>query len=251
MTFGSLNRKLFQKHDDGGSDMEDAGPHQHEKVLAVFDKMETHDKPYERQIGKFNIAILPGVFSPNYFTDSLVFAEALPEIVGQKRMLEIGPGTGIISLYCAEAGAKVVASDINPVATENTRLNAEKLKLDIDSRNGDMYAAIRPDEKFDIIFWNHPFNRTDDVVHNMLHRAGFDQNYNGLRAYVRDARKYLTEDGQLLLGTGSIADMVEIEKIAEENGYTLTLLKEAVSPFEVGSSITYRNLIYRLDPKTE
>lgn len=230
-----ITRRRVANQKPDGSDLEGAGPHQHEKVVAVFDKMEQHNEPYERQIGKFNITILPGVFSPNYFTDSLSFAEMLPEIIGQKRMLEIGCGTGVISLYCADAGAEVVASDINPAAVENTKLNAKKFGLDISVRQGDMYAAIGPDEKFDVIFWNHPFNITDKPVEKMLHRAGFDQNYNSLRAYVRDARAYLTENGQLLLGTGSIADLTEIEKIAAENGYKLTLLKEVVSPSRLGA----------------
>ena len=249
MTLDFFNHRTLQKEDGSGSgsDMEGAGPHQHEKARAVFDKMKSHTVPYEELVGKFNITILPGVFSPRYFADSLVFAEALAEIVGKRRMLEVGCGTGIISLYCAKAGARVVSGDINPAAVENTKLNAEKFGLTIDVRVGDIYAAIQPDEKFDVIFWNHPFNRSDAPEKEVLLRAGFDEQYASLRKYVSEAREHLAEGGQLLLGTGSIADLEEVERIASENDYKLTLLKEKEVPFEIGKPETIRDIIYRLD----
>ncbi|OGG57970.1 hypothetical protein A2853_03535 [Candidatus Kaiserbacteria bacterium RIFCSPHIGHO2_01_FULL_55_17] len=251
MTFGSMDKKFHQKPDDDSAPKPARleRPEWQEEVLAVFDKMRSHKELYEMKAGKFSLTILPNVFSPKYFTDSLWFAETLPEIVGKKRLLEVGPGTGIISLYCADAGAAVTATDINPEATKNTELNAKKNGLDISVRNGDMFAAIRDDEKFDVIFWNHPFNNWNKPVDEMLLRAGLDEQYAGLRKYTREARKYLDEGGQLLLGTGDMADIQEIEKIAEENGYQLTLLRKVDLPLEADSKVLNSYLIYRFDKK--
>ena len=145
MSPGSLDQRFFQKQDDSGAATPErlSRPEWQQEVLAVFDKMRGHSESYEMRAGKFNLTILPGVFSPKYFTDSLWFAETLPEIVGKKRLLEIGCGTGIVSLYCADAGAQVTATDINLEASKNTAFNAQNNGLDISVRNWDMYSAIR------------------------------------------------------------------------------------------------------------
>ena len=39
------------------------------------------------------------------------------------------PGTGIIAVFCAFNGAKVTATDINPHAVENCKLNSERFDL--------------------------------------------------------------------------------------------------------------------------
>lgn len=247
-----MDKRLFAPSDESGSASEngrlDRSAWQKE-VLKVFDKMKKHTEPYEMQAGKFQLTILPNVFSPKYFTDSLWFAETLPKLVGRKRLLEVGCGTGIVSLYCADAGAAVTATDINPEASKNTELNAWKNGLNISVRNGDMFTAIRDDEKFDVIFWNHPFNNWDKPVDEMLLRAGLDEQYAGLRKYVGEGARHLDEGGQLLLGTGDMADVPEIESIAAENGYRLVLLEKVDLPLEEGGNVLNSYLIYRFDRK--
>ena len=211
-----------------------------------FAKVAKHDKPYEVRVGVFDITVLPDVFSPKYFTDSLYFAEALAKIVGAKSLLEIGPGTGIIALYCATAGAHVTAVDINPQAYRNTQINAERLGLPISVRHGDLYAPLSPEEKFDYIFWNHPFNNWNEDV-SMLMRAGVDPQYKALRQYVCDAKKHLNPGGQLLLGSSDMAQTSEIEKIAADNGYRLTTLASEDMPIEDGHKVWNTYLIYRFD----
>lgn len=216
-------------------------------IYDSFDKVRTHTEPYMVEVGKFEIVVLPDVFSPKYFTDSLWFAEELPKIVKTRTFLEVGTGTGLIALYCAAAGATVTATDINPAAWRNTWINAGRFGLAISIRYGDMYAAIGTDEKFDFIFWNHPFNNWDTKP-DMLLRAGIDPNYEGLSRYVREGKSHLTQQGALLLGTSDMAQTEEIEKIAAENNYRLTLLKSAELPIEDGSDVLNTYLIYRFDP---
>ena len=52
-------------------------------------------------------------------------------LVRGKRILEIGTGTGLVTLCCLRAGAaEVVATDINPVAVANARYNAMLLGVE-------------------------------------------------------------------------------------------------------------------------
>jgi len=62
-------------------------------------------------------------FLLNILNDTELFANNLPVVDGEE-MLEIGPGTGVISITAAYKGAKkVVAIDINPDAVRNTQAN--------------------------------------------------------------------------------------------------------------------------------
>ncbi len=216
-------------------------------IYDSFAKVKQHRQPYEIDVGHFDIVVLPDVFSPKYFTDSLWFAEELPAIVQGGSFLEVGPGTGIITLYCAEAGSRVTAIDINPAACRNTRINAERYRIPVDVRQGDVYDTLAPEEKFDFIFWNHPFNDWDESV-EMLVRAGIDPRYDGLRRYVGEARVHLAEGGSLLLGTSDMARTSVIEKIAAENHYRLTTLRSVDMPIEEGSDVWNTYFIYRFDP---
>ena len=91
---------------------------------------ELDNKPYTIEVNggsttrKFDV--LPGVFSPKHFVDSVFFARNLSVRPGET-MCEVGPGTGIISIFAVDKGVKrVVAIDINPAAVENTRKNVLK-----------------------------------------------------------------------------------------------------------------------------
>lgn len=102
--------------------------------------------------------VYPGVFSPIYSSDTAWFAEKIVPFTKNKTFLEIGSGAGIIACLAANFGASnVVATDINPQAVKNTISNSKLHSLNISVREGSVFDPIDNDEKFDIIFWNHPF----------------------------------------------------------------------------------------------
>ena len=91
-----------------------------------------------------------------------------------RSVLEIGVGSGIISLYAASLGAeKIVATDINSAALEATRHNAAELGFAdrietrlVPERDISAYSVIRPDERFDVILSNPPYSLDLDAVEN-------------------------------------------------------------------------------------
>jgi len=64
-----------------------------------------------------------GVYPPS--EDTMLLLDCL-EVVDGEDLLEMGCGSGIISLHCAAAGARVTAVDLNPAAVECTIENARK-----------------------------------------------------------------------------------------------------------------------------
>jgi release factor glutamine methyltransferase len=214
------------------------------ELFEIYDRVRKESEPYISKQGKLDLVVLPNVFSPKYFTDSYLFAVKLGKIVKNKSLLEIGSGTGIISVICALKGAKVVATDINKNAVKNTKLNFKKFKLKGSIRIGDVYGPIKKNEKFDVIFWNHPFNNWKTPIKDVLLKAGLDYKYKSLNKYISQARKHLKSQGKLLIGTGNYADLKEMKKIASRNFYKLKLLDEINLPIEKGASNKLKNKFF-------
>jgi len=219
------------------------------EVRDVFKQIKSHRKPYEIVVLKKRLIVYPNVFSPKYFTDSKWFAETLPKIVGNKSLLEIGTATGIVSLFVALNGATVTATDLSDDAVDNARKNFETHKVDIPVLKGNMYEPLPENAKFDFIFWNHPFNKGDDPDEPILLRAGFDYQYHALEDYVAGARKHLTANGKLLLGSGNFAYTEEIERIARQNGFRLKIIERANVQLTEGSKIKNEYYIYSFEDK--
>jgi ribosomal protein L11 methylase PrmA len=75
------------------------------------------------------ITILPHVYVPSDQSVPAMFAER-GELFAGRRVLDMGTGTGILALIAAHLGAtQVVATDFNPNAVRNARLNADLLGL--------------------------------------------------------------------------------------------------------------------------
>lgn len=73
-----------------------------------------------------------------------------------KKFLELGCGSGLISIAAAKKGARVTASDINPVAVEFLVKNSEENKVEIEVIESDLFNDI-PKQPFDIIAINPPY----------------------------------------------------------------------------------------------
>ncbi|TSC75406.1 MAG: methyltransferase small [Parcubacteria group bacterium Gr01-1014_33] len=146
--------------------------------------------------------VYPDVFSQKYFTDTEFFAKEIKVTQGEK-FLEIGPGTGIISVFAALQGAKrVVAIDINPSAVKNTKINAKLHAVShrVKVYQGDVYAPLERSDRFDTIFWNTPFGYIKHSNISMLERAVFDPHYKSTKKFVEEAKEHLKKNGRLLIG---------------------------------------------------
>src|SRR3989338_4526298 len=197
----------------------------------TYDGIRSHQETYTYEslpLG-ITIEIHPDVFSPAYCGgESEWFATQIGKHVLGKSLLEVGSGTGLLATYAALQGAtRIAATDINPQAVRNTKRNFERYGIAGKVVEGDVYAGLK--DRFDLIIWNHPFNpewQTDDI----LLRAGFDFNFEGLERYISQAVDHLTPTGRLLLGSSNYANPDQIEEIAHRHGYVLDILARQIVP---------------------
>lgn len=157
---------------------------------------------YKTKFRGYSILVYPSVYSPHYSESSAIFLTELEQMVVGKKLMEVGSGTGAISLYLAKkTSAKyILATDINPVCVQNTRANFWINKIPYSCHLADVY----PDQtttKFDIILGNLPASIIDcDLAENEVNlRMGLDPSGQTLTKFIKDSPKYLSKNGFLLL----------------------------------------------------
>jgi release factor glutamine methyltransferase len=145
------------------------------------------------------------------------------------RVLEIGTGTGLISLFCAQRGAdSVLATDINPQAVANARYNAEMfglthsltVRLVAADRPGP-FAVIQQDEQFDLIISNPPWE--DAIVSEVAAAALYDPDFALLDGLLEQGGEHLLPGGKLLLAYGARTAIERILARGPRLGWQVTL----------------------------
>ena len=112
-------------------------------------------------LDEIDLHIPPTVYPPR--EDTVLLDRALAELGSGcgRHLLEIGCGSGAVSISSALRGWKVSACDVNPLAIAATRGNATPLGLGLDTeiREGGPGDSDnwQPNEGADVIAWNLPY----------------------------------------------------------------------------------------------
>ena len=118
----------------------------------------------------FHLIVPHTVYPPREDTDLL--ASVLEKVTpfGKKRFLEIGSGSGALSILAASLGWQVEASDINPYAVAATRFNAIENNVEISTSEGGIGPAQDGQHKqwmnpgsYELVIWNMPYIPADEI----------------------------------------------------------------------------------------
>ena len=155
----------------------------------------------ERYRGVWFFADAPR-FSPTlYFGyDSIGLARRLQSSPNGKA-LDLCSGPGIQALILAQGGMKTTAIDINPIASDLCELNASinGLKKTMTIVSGNLYDAVDPEERFDLIVANPPLLPIPEGVPYPFIGDGGPDGSDVVIEILSGAHDRLTQSGTLLL----------------------------------------------------
>jgi len=173
------------------------------------------------------------------------------DLVGTDKILDVGSGTGALGLAALAHGAgKVVATELDPLAVQNTRMNAQALGLDarVDTRlvpfdDQGAFSVIGEDERFDLIladppqgydlFARRPFPEVGEETKNAK-EVYFSQDPGAcfLNSLLEDLEKHLTDKGRLIVAMKSNRAKKMLPKLADRYGLDFKVLYDARSDAE-------------------
>ena len=140
---------------------------------------------------------------------------------GGLRVLDLGTGSGAIAVALASEIAEltIVATDVSEAALEVAPKNASSHGVAdrIEFRQGDLFGALRDDERFDAVVSNPPYCKSAEVaamepeLREWEPAGALVSGRDGMDASARiidGAAGFLVPDGQLLLEVGTQAELV-------------------------------------------
>lgn len=175
-------------------------------------------KPFRFQ--QFSIQQSKDVFRIG--TDGVLLG-AMCNVTNAKKILEIGTGTGLISLMLAQrnVSAKILAIDINEsavkLASENFRNSIFNENLKVGLKD---FKNFETNENFDLVVCNPPFFEENASAKDVLARQQVELNFRNL---VEKSTEIITKKGILSIILPSEA-ATDVKSLAEE--FNLYLVRE-------------------------
>lgn len=186
--------------------------------------------------------VFDGVYEPA--EDTLLLADNM-DVHGDDRVLDVGTGCGVLAVLAALKASWVLAVDINPYAVrcavENARRNGVINKIDFIC--GDLFDPLREDLRFSLILFNPPYLPSDREPKDWLEYAwaGGEDGRSVIDRFLADLKKHLEPNGRLLMVQSSISDVEKTISILRSEGFTVNIIGEIKSFFEVITLIKAEN----------
>ena len=169
--------------------------------------------------------IFPGVFHPGFFhSTKFILSYLKDQDLAGKSFLELGCGSGLVSIVAAKAGSNVTSSDLSLRALENTKHNANLNNVFLKIVYSDLFDGIDKIQ-FDWIVINPPYYaRKPESEQDLAWFCG--ENFEYFRKLFASLKEYTHAASQVIMVLTKGADVATIEAIAKECTFELELLKE-------------------------
>ncbi len=177
-----------------------------------FGKLTNHPV-YTVMVEGFALVAHPGVFAPDprYSNSTGMMLRHLPDLHG-KDVLDLGCGTGVMSVIAAKRGARrIVAADIDPAALRNTQENIRKHNLEplVETIISDLFSHVTG--VFDCILANLPI--WDDLWNVKTTTQDM------AREFLKDVGAHCKPGGTVLLAWFSISPVEPLREALAMAGF--------------------------------
>ncbi len=164
--------------------------------------------------------VCPGVYPPSEDTFLL-----LESVVPGKKVLEIGCGSGILSVFCAKFGSGVMSVDINPLSLDCTEMNARLNSVVLGTQLSDIFENV--EGKYDTIIFNPPYLPSEDDIEGSEQWNGGKDGFKVTQRFLDSLGSHLTAHGESWIILSSLTDIQSLIRTNPDFS------------FEVGGSATF------------
>jgi len=183
-------------------------------------------EPKEIICAGLKLKIHPGVYGTSADTELMIDTV---EINKNETFLEIGCGSGAVSIAIAKRAKSGIGVDVNELAVANSQFNAERHQANnLQLLRSDLFEKIS--DKFDVIIFNPPYN--DYEPSDDIDKMFWDGNNEIKRRFFQEASNYLKDNGKIYFGWANFSDLdLDLPfRLAQENKLEVIGLKSKASP---------------------
>jgi release factor glutamine methyltransferase len=191
-------------------------------LVPVMNRYLRKDRKYTYK--DIKLLIYKGVFHPGFFHSTRFLAGFLVEQpLKEKSVLELGCGSGLLSVIASQTGALVTASDLNKIAIENVKHNAKLNQVSITVIHSDLFDSI--EGEFDFIIINPPYYpKKVETDSELAWHCGEDFNY--FRKLFSQLNAHIHSESKVIMVLTKGCDLKTIFDIASHNNFKFDLLRE-------------------------
>lgn len=173
----------------------------------------------------------PGVFHPGFFYSTRFLYEHLSSLeLAGKKLLELGCGSGLLSIMAARKGAIVTASDISLTACRTLHENTNRNNAGIEIIHSDLYAGFSP-RQFDFIVVNPPYYKGEPAKEaDHAWYCGNDHEY--FRRLFGESPAYMHKNSKMIMVLSSDCELGKIASLCTGSGLGFTLKEKKKFFFE-------------------
>ena len=162
--------------------------------------------------------------------DSELMAKEIEKLnLKGKKALEIGCGSGLLSIIMAKKDAIVTSVDIDEKAAGASRKNAENNGVSLDCTVSDLFENVTG--KFDLIVFNPPYLPTDDDESDNTYSGGLSGRET-IERFMKDVKRHLNPGGYVLLLISSLTGEKEVMNLMKSKGMTAEIIAREKVPLE-------------------
>lgn len=175
-----------------------------------------YSKPRKYSYKSIHVMVDPSVFPPQLTLSTKILLDFISDLnLKNKTLLELGCGSGIISLLASKKGATITASDINDVALKNLREASIKNDLEVEVIHSDLFEKMK-ERSFDYIIINPPYYPKDPK--NIKEQAWFcGKDFDYFKRLFSQLPQFLSDENQTFIILSEDCDIERINEIAKQN----------------------------------
>jgi len=187
-------------------------------------------RPSEIVFKNWHFLIPPGVFRASILQSLPLYEKTFGslQIKDGFRALDMGCGSGVISVLLATLGWNVLAVDLSQKAIEATLHNAHSNKVSVNTEIGNMFSAMGMEDKFELIAFNIPYFKADNAQDLTEIENSWFWTEQDLINFFAESKARLQSPGHIVIFTSSCADF-HPQVLAEYAGNAGLRLREQIT----------------------